>query len=404
MTRIPPALRPLWPVAKLAHRTATRELGRVNRRFGPREGVRALPRSATTLSTETVAADPERCRLHVAAPAHRLERAMPAGNPADHWFFRDLVDLEVPPRFTLELSGGRVVGTYAAHITAAGDLDYQTSDYFGIHTWQEHPVFLRRRLPPVREVAGTVVSLATRGTGGNYYHALMDMAARWGIFQETHPGVVPDAVVVSTGQRYHRELISMLGLDELPMIEATNDSAIRAETLLVPCLPNPSMLAPPWITQFLQERLPPQRVSGLPTHIYVTRGQRPNTRRVVDDEGLRRTLEGRGFVTFDPGAVTLQEQIDQFAAARVVVAPHGAGLTNLNFCRPGVRVLELFAPTYLNPGFWAITSNITGSRYRYLVADRPRPRPAPHPMMGVQHDIQLAPDAVLRALDTLLAD
>ena len=310
----------------------------------------------------------------------------------------------MPERFTLELTGGRVVGDYAAHLTADGVLDYETSDYFGISGWQEHPLFLRRRLPPVREVGGTVVSLATRGTGTNYYHALMDLAARWGVFQETHPGVVPDAVVVNSTQRYHRDLIAMLGLDSLPMLEATKDSAVRAETLLVPCLPNPSTLAPPWITQFLQERLPAQADSGLPTHIYVTRGQRPNTRRVVEDAALRTALEGRGFVTFDPGSVSLQEQIDQFAAARVIVAPHGAGLTNLNFCRPGVRVLELFAPTYLNPGFWAITSNIEHSHYRYLVADRPQPGPAPHRMMGVQHDIQLSPREVLEALDLLLAD
>ena len=403
MTRIPPALRPLWPVAKLAHRTAARELGRVNRRLGPRHDPRALPRTASTASAETVSADPERTRLHVSAPAQRLRRPMPMGTPDEHWFFRDLLDFEVPERFTLELTGGRVVGDYAAHITAEGVLDYQTSDYFGIHSWQEHPLFLRRQLPAVRDVHGTVVSLATRGTGTNYYHSLMDLAARWGVVQETHPGLVPDAVVVNSSQRYHRDLIPLLGLDRFPMIEATKDSAVRAGRLLVPCLPNPSMLAPPWITSFLQQRLPARVDPSLPSRIYVTRGQRPNTRRVVEDAALRTALERRGFTTFDPGAVSLQQQIDQFAAARVIVAPHGAGLTNLNFCRPGVRVLELFSPTYLNPGFWAITSNIEDARYRYLVADRPRARPGPHPMMGIQHDIEIAPRAVLDALDALLA-
>ncbi len=314
-----------------------------------------------------------------------------------------MLQLEVPPRSTLELSHGRLVGSYAAHISAAGVLDYETSDYFGIHSWEEHPLFLRRRLPPLTEVSGTVVSLATRGTGNNYYHALMDLAARWGVFQETHPGLDPDAVVVNSSQRYHRELIGLLGLDEFRMIEATKHVAVRAETLMVPCLPNPWTLAPPWITSFLQRRLPPRTSTGLPTKLYVSRGQRPNTRRVVDDGALSAALAQEGFVTFDPGAVSLQEQIDHFAAARVIVAPHGAGLTNINFCRPGVRVLELFAPTYLNPGFWAITSNIKDSHYRYLVAERPTPPTAPHDMTGIQHDIQLEPRTVLAALESLMS-
>ena len=46
------------------------------------------------------------------------------------------------------------------------------------------------------------------------------------------------------------------------------------------------------------------------------------------------SLERRGFLRFDPGAHTVQEQIDHFAAAEVIVAPHGAALANLTFCRP----------------------------------------------------------------------
>ena len=141
----------------------------------------------------------------------------------------------------------------------------------------------------------------------------------------------------------------------------------------------------------------------------MTRGQAPNTRRLVDEDAVLPGLERRGFVRIDPGTLGLQEQIDVFAGAEAVVAPHGAGLANLVFARPDVRVLELFAPSYVNPCYWQLVSALgAGERYRYLVADVPeraaargvRPGAA---MQGVLTDIVLDPERLLGAVDDLLA-
>jgi capsular polysaccharide biosynthesis protein len=40
----------------------------------------------------------------------------------------------------------------------------------------------------------------------------------------------------------------------------------------------------------------------------------------------------------------LAEQIAVFSRAECVVGPHGAGLTNLTFCRPGTKVVEIGTP------------------------------------------------------------
>ena len=96
----------------------------------------------------------------------------------------------------------------------------------------------------------------------------------------------------------------------------------------------------------------------------------------------------------------MQQQIDHFAAARVIVSPHGAALTNLSFARPGVRLLELFAPGYVNGGYWSIAGNIPESRYRYLVGDGDagRATPGAEPVM---QDIEIDPERVLGALEAL---
>ncbi|MCW2950710.1 MAG: hypothetical protein JWN41_1723, partial [Thermoleophilia bacterium] len=262
---------------------------------------------------------------------------------------------------------------------------------------------LRPRLPEPEHLSGAVLSLASHESGRNYYHTLMDALPRWGVLQEALPGMRPDHIVVSHQTRWDRQLLAMTGLDAYDLIEPTKHLSVTADRLLVPCVNNQETLAPRWITDWLRTALPPRDVAGRPKRLYITRGVVPRTRRLIHEAELLPLLERLGFVKFDPGSVTVQEQIDAFAAAEVVVGPHGAGLVNLNFASPGVKVLELFAPRYLNPGYWAITDNVPDSVYRYLVADPIEPDRPESRMTRIQADIAIPPTVILAAVEELLA-
>jgi len=402
MSRLPPALRPLWPLVKLGHRGATRTVGALARtsRVG---GARKLPRRGTTLAAEAAVAEPDKVRIHVGAPAEPLHRPAPLGTPSPMAFWDEVTRVELPQRFVLEVEDGRLVGDYAATITPGGRLESETSRYFGTKGWREHPVFLGGRLPVEERVEGTVLSLVSHGTGHNYFHLITDLAPRWGVAQEAMPGLHPDHVVVNTAWPAHREVLGLLGLDKFPWIEARKDMNLRADRLLVPSLYG-SGISPPWITRWLRENLPAQDVKDRPKRLYVTRGVQPNTRSMTDEQAVVEALAGMGFTRFDPMDWTVQEQIDHFAAAEVVVAPHGAALTNLSFCSPGVRVLEMFAPTYLNPAYWSMTSNVEDSVYRYLVADPVDPSLPRKKMNGLMTDIRLSAAQVTAAVEDLLAN
>lgn len=402
MSRLPKQLQPAWPLLKRAHRLTTRGVGAVTRPTSRWAGPRAVPAIGSATSVETARLEPGTVRRHVVGPGEQLRRPLPVGEPADHWMFRWRSRYDVPERFVLEMADGTIIGNYAAHVTRGGILDYQTSDYFGVSGWREHPLYLRPRLPEPEEFEGDLLSLATRGSTANYYHFVTDVLPRWGIYQDAMPGRVPDAAYVNATTGYQRQLLSMLGLDHLTKIEPAKHRAIRATNLIVPGLPNPDLMAPSWTTRWLADRLPPQQTTDLPRRIYVTRGQARNTRRLVNEDLHLETMRRHGFVLIDPGKHTVQEQIDLFAHAEAIVAPHGAGLTNLVFSRPGVRVLELFAPNYVNPCYWTIADNIPDVRYRYLVGRGRAPRPMSE-MNGVLVDIDVPPAAFTEALEQLLA-
>lgn len=402
MSRLPQALQPAWPLVKRVHRLATVLMGLLTRRVAPLVGARGLPRGAALTSAETARREPTQVKLHPGGPGEQLRRTSAVGTPALHWIFESARDFDVPDRFVLEIEHGTVVGDYGANLTPGGLLDYETSEYFGIADWREHPIFLRPRLPESEHIDGSVLSLATRGGSANYYHFLLDVLPRWGIFHEVMPDRLPDAVYVPAATAYHKELLALAGLDRLPVIATSKHRAVRAERLLVPSLPNPHEIAPPWMTDWVRAQFPPRDTVGRPRKLFVTRGGGPNTRRLVDEPELWPLLERRGFVRIDPGELSVQEQIDHFAAAETVVAIHGAALTNLVFCRPGVRVLELFAPTYVKHCYWAICENIEDARYRYLLGAGPG-RPEGRAMNAIQKDLTIGALRLEAALDELEA-
>jgi capsular polysaccharide biosynthesis protein len=126
---------------------------------------------------------------------------------------------------------------------------------------------------------------------------------------------------------------------------------------------------PPWVVQFLRERLLPQAGEIAPgPPVFVTRGPSANNRTVTNEAEVLTRLVARGFVAIDPGRMTVLEQIRAFAAAPVIVAPHGAALANLAFASPGAAVVELFPAGCLLPDFWRMACGVPGLTYRYLSA------------------------------------
>jgi capsular polysaccharide biosynthesis protein len=93
---------------------------------------------------------------------------------------------------------------------------------------------------------------------------------------------------------------------------------------------------------------------------------------------------------------SVSEQARLFAQAEVIVAPHGGALTNLVFCQPLTKVVELFPPGYTPVCFWTITDAV-GLSYRPIFDDRVDP----HDAITQWVPYTVTPDRVLAALKDL---
>jgi len=103
-----------------------------------------------------------------------------------------------------------------------------------------------------------------------------------------------------------------------------------------------------------------------PRRIYISR--RGVARSLPSEVELESLLSHEGFTILDPRAMRWEDQIAVFQRAQTVVAPHGAGLSNLVFSEPGVRAIEITNGRHYNRCFeWLC--HVQGHKYVPLSGD-----------------------------------
>jgi capsular polysaccharide biosynthesis protein len=83
-----------------------------------------------------------------------------------------------------------------------------------------------------------------------------------------------------------------------------------------------------------------------------------SSRQLLHRQQILELLLSHGFQEYEPSQDTIEDQAKVFGSAKVIVAAHGAALTNLIFARPGTTVVELFSARYVNPCYMHICAQL----------------------------------------------
>ncbi|MBS0641270.1 MAG: DUF563 domain-containing protein [Proteobacteria bacterium] len=158
------------------------------------------------------------------------------------------------------------------------------------------------------------------------------------------------ALVVPRLAPWQEESLALLGLGQIMRVETSTDMELffprvyfsgfltgRTSFSLSPCT-----MA---VMDKMAETIEP--ATNSPRRLYVSRTDSAN-RRLINEPEVERVLSEHDFTVIVPGTLSLRQQIRLFRGAEMIVGPHGSGMANLAFCRPGTKVLELVQSNYAN--------------------------------------------------------
>jgi capsular polysaccharide biosynthesis protein len=314
-------------------------------------------------------------------PATKVVHSPPLTTDAPiHWKFRAAQTLVMPATFVARVPQGRVWGLQGAVITPDDRLLGETTREFG-RTPEQNSIFQQLRLCPARRVRGRVAVLATAGSDV-YFHWMFDLLPRWRLLQLAGETTKVDYWVINhRSLPFQLESLATLGIPPEKIIAPDSHWSfhVKADELVVPSLPAPLDTVNSWSCAFLRETFLPPGPVAAGRRLFVSRRQAVG-RHLRNEAEVTAVLAGLGFEGCVLEGMSLTAQAALFASAECVVAPHGAGLTNLVFCRPGTTVVDLFSPNWVNPCYWTLCQ-AAGLNYHYLIGRGATPPEFNDPMM-----------------------
>ncbi|MBD2165782.1 glycosyltransferase family 61 protein [Calothrix membranacea FACHB-236] len=219
---------------------------------------------------------------------------------------------------------------------------------------------------PKKRFSGTVAVL-THPQQHGYFHWLFDVLPRLALLEKV--GLQPDYLYIAQSLPFQRDSLALLGY-KYPIIDATETLALCADYLFIPSAASVSGVMSPWICNFLHQRLGQGSKSILPSSekIYVSR-QKTKYGKLINEQIIKSFLETKKFQTVYAEDISLPEQIGLFRHAKIVIGPHGAGLSNFVFTQPNAQLIELLSPDYLNLCYWTLAGQIQAN-YSFILGEK----------------------------------
>jgi len=275
-------------------------------------------------------------------------------------------ELRVGPAFVFEIPNVNFWGYYGGAVVTA---DNAVLADLSPEVWgpANHPIYSRWHLPKSRLLTGRIAIGVTPEASGNYYHWLLDLVPRVLLLKHAAQNFSNYDALLLNGSRanYEREILAALGVPPEKIRYVDSRERFQIASAVFPSM-DINVIAP-WKVHGLRD-LPFSGKQNQHRRLYLSRA-RAAVRRIANENEISEILRHRNFEIVEAENLSWREQANLFAGASVIVAPHGAALANIVFCKPGTRVVEISTRAGYGDWYWQLAA-VAGLSYEVLEAQR----------------------------------
>ncbi|MBC5773498.1 glycosyltransferase family 61 protein [Pontibacter sp. KCTC 32443] len=273
--------------------------------------------------------------------------------------------------FIANLQDVKIVGRNGAVLTNKNEIIKDVTVEIGRNIYDHsllHQVVFKK--PIYIKYVSTVVAAAD--ASNNYFHWMFDVIPRigWVLHSKSKLQDIKVWFINSRKQPFQNETLNHIGIEKTSTIELDVHDYYVCDNLVIPSLSglsgNASIRVVNMIRYLFKEwMIESENNSQEP--IFISRNN-ASKRKISNFKELRPVLQDLGVKVIELESMSVSEQVKLFYNTNLIIGVHGAGLSNLVFCKPGSTVVEIFSPNYVNQCYWTIASHVD-LNYHYLVGE-----------------------------------
>ena len=283
--------------------------------------------------------------------------------------------------FSYKIENGRVYTDYVEHVaiiddnTLVNEASYQQIS--GELKDAKENIVLTKGTPRIKKrIEGRVFSLVQGASGNNnYFHWIFDILPKIKLCSEHYLLKEIDFFYVPNLQNFQKQTLSILNIEEDKILNSDLYRHIQASELIVVDHPwyhkgfilDQVEFLPSWIIHWLKNvYLKYAKKFDNNEKIYIDRTESKfNHCQIQNDNEIFNFLKEQGFSKYKVGELSFFEQIYLFNNAKIIIGAHGAAFTNLAFCKPNTKIIEIRPSTQSNNNYKRI-SQIGNLNYRLI--------------------------------------
>jgi len=229
--------------------------------------------------------------------------------------------------------------------------------------WSESlPIFDFKKVD--RYVNQHSVFIGAKWGGYNYFHYLHTCLPKLSYYLQN---VKFDRIIHnSTNKKFVKESLNVIGinLNNVFCLDASPSMKCKELTVVSPIGygVNPNKESCKFVRDLFKSLFVMSN-----RRIFISRSG-TNYRKLTNEEEITNYLITLGFEIINSEYLSFTDQVKLFSQSEIVISSHGAGLSNIVFCDPKTKILELQSPKYLGLCYWLVADSCDLDYY-YLLGE-----------------------------------
>ena len=233
----------------------------------------------------------------------------------------------------------------------------------------------------IKSINGSLLIL-TQGASGhnNYAHWMLDVLPRIKLLLSKMLISEIKNIYVTKLNKFQNQSFSFLGLKTFKIIDPNIFRHVKADQIISVSHPYyfkktwfyAQSNLPSWIIKFLRNDISKKVKSKKKSYkrIFIDRSDSlQNHSKLINNNEVIKYLKSKRFKCLRLTELNLKDQISIFKNCNTIIAPHGAGLTNIAFCKKNTKVIEIIPHDNKNYLFKRI-SKINKLKYKSIYLNK----------------------------------